>query len=801
MAVICSHLLKTILAVHDRIHGGMVYPYFDPACAYYEALRAVRLEGMTATGIIDNYGLTEYGYRKALAAFNTNGVAGLIGLDSERLTEQLPVELERMVFVLKQARPWIPATKMSLILQGFNCDIPVSPMRRLYASYGWAQGTKPYQGLDFRSLNLKVMQLRVLRSRSIVRESFLHDEDHLQVLLEVFRTLHIKGVTKRYPGSRVSFGHHREAFLCLGLLGLVDRARPAFRNSKVGFAEEGRVILSKIQHPEKGQTYYQRILESKKIEVDSTCVSKIFARWNVKDFRSMFTGDLQRLLAREAGTAVGAAETSALLPVPEPMRMDRGFVSFLNRLNSEPVALANPGIFLFLPYLNRLRIFDKAATLFSMDPDRGYSWFSLLLLDLGRILGGLSSVSKACRIHELSLPVMAGLVQMPSRDSVLNGLAVITEAQLLSMRRYLTQTIAEQGLIRGQRIAFDFHMRDFTADDAALKNIGKGPSPKRKICFPGFRPHLAWDVDTGLPVSLEFRNGSARATTTIRRFIRELLGDTLGDRSIEHVYLDSEYTGGAVWKFVVDSKQGLGADLTMCIKQNPKVKRHVKAFLQTNPTWLFYDEDHTYTEQTFSIPIEQTDKLLRCVLKRKESTGALRCFGSTVMSLESREILSEYGFRWTVENAIKDLVANYFFDNIPGIDPHRINIHYFVVTLARTLYEMLCRDYQESQNPDGSKKTIGVLRSEFMVGANAVLSRKRDELILTWTDAYPEKQHQPIKALLDKLNHSRPRPLPFLGGLNIRFEIAAPRPKVLRNQFRRQPLEIRSPTKQNIPPI
>ena len=788
MAVIYPHFLSTILAAHYRIHSGMAYPFFDPACARYEAMRAVRLEGLETIRAIDKYGLSEYGYRKALLAFSRSGVAGLIGLESECLTEELSSEAERMVFVLKEARPWIPATKMRIILQGFNYDIPLGLMRHLYASYGWARGTKPYQAVDFRSLNLKVMQLCELQCRSIARDSFLLEDDHLQSLLEVFRTLHIRGASKRYAGSRVSFGQHKQDFLSLGLLGLVDRARPAFRNSKVGFSEEGRLILSKIQHPNRGQAHYQRILQSKTIEVDPSCVTKIFTRWKVSDFQSRFTGDLRRLLAPEAEAT--REETSAPLPLAAALRLDRGFLSFLKQLKSEPVALANPGIFLCLPCLNRLRIFDKAASLFSVDPDRGYSWFSLLLLSLGRVLQGLSSVSKACRTHELSLPLMAGLVEMPCRDSLLNGLAVISEAELLSLRRYLTQATAEQGLIKAQRVAFDFHMREFTSDDAQLKRIGKAPSPRRKICFPGFRPHLAWDVDTGLPISLEFRNGSARATTTIGRFIRELLTDTLGEHGIEHVYLDSEYTGQSVWQFVVDSQQGLGADLTMCIKQNPKVKQYIKTFLESKPTWLFYDEEHTYTEQTFTIPIRHTDKAFSCLLNRKESTGALRCFGSTVASLDSRAILSEYGSRWIIENGIKDLVVNYFFDNNPGIDPHRINVHYFVVTLARSLYEMLCRDYHEAQNPDGSKKTIGTLRSEFMMGANAVLHREKDQLVLTWKDPYPEQQHQSIKALLDKLNESSSRPLPFLGGLKIRFEIAPPRPKALRNQFERQSLEI-----------
>ncbi|KKK78598.1 hypothetical protein LCGC14_2841970, partial [marine sediment metagenome] len=309
-------------------------------------------------------------------------------LESGQLTEKLSVEAERMVFVLKAARPWIPATKMRIILQGFDYDIPLPLIRHLYASYGWARGTKPYQEVNFRSLNLKVMQLCVLQIRSIARKSFLYAEDHLQGLLEVFRTLHARGVTKRYPGSRVSFGQHKEDFLSLGLLGLVERAQPTFRNSKVGFREEGRLILSKIQHPTRGQAYYQRILQSKKIEVDPTCVTKIFTRWKVNDFRSRFKGDLHRLLVPEAEAQ--GEEAAVRLPVAMAMRLDRGFVSFLKQLPSEPVALANPGIFLFLPYLDRLRIFDKAASLLDVDPDRGYSWFSLLLLSLGRVLQGLS---------------------------------------------------------------------------------------------------------------------------------------------------------------------------------------------------------------------------------------------------------------------------------------------------------------------------------------------------------------------------------------------------------------------------
>jgi hypothetical protein len=764
----------------------MPYPFFDPACTFYEALRSVVVDGKSTQEATDKFGLSEYGYNKAQEAFYRLGTIGLIGLDARQFIEDLPLEVERKVFVLKHARPWIPATKMCLILQGFNENVDLALMRHLYACYGWAIGTRKYTNIDFFSLNLKVRNLVTIRSQRIRKNKhFFEKEDILQQRLEVFRTMGQRGITKRYKGSRVSLSMHRKNFFELGLLGLVDCARSPIRNSKLGYKEEGKIILSKIQKPEKDHAYFLRILESKKIRVGATCLINIFKRWKVDSFRSRFKGELDRLLEMEN-------EDLCVHPGVPPdavlLRMDRNFNLFIRRLSDQPISLANPGLFLFLPYLNRLKIYEKAASLMELDPSRGYSWFSLLLLCLGRIFAGISSSYKACQVQELSLPLNAGLVSMPCVDSLLNGMALITEPHLLEMRRYLTNTAAKLQLIGGKRIAFDFQMRDFTGDDVPLKNIGKGPSPKRKICFPGFRPHLAWDVETGTPITLEFRNGKARGTTTIKRFIKELIGGFLGDQ-IERVYIDSEYTAEHVWQFIVDRRKGLGADLTMCVKQNKRVKNAIKDFLDTKPTWVFFDDEHTYTEETFEIPIRQTGKTLRCVLKRKEANGNLRCFGSTISALDSKGILSEYRKRWAIENGIKDLTENYFFDKVPGIDPHRINIHYFVVTLARTLYQMLSNDYDGTLNPDETRKNLGTLRSEFLTGVNAMLSRQGDVVNIKWLDHYKKKQHTLLGDFFEKLNRLGDCGLPFLGGLKLNFELGPPCPDNMRNTCIREFLE------------
>lgn len=786
MAVIYPHFLASILKVHDALEQQMRYPFFDPACASYETLRAVISKGIPLANAIEQFGLTAYGYRHALQRFYQQGVAGLIGLSSKQLVEQLPVEVERKVFVLKSARPWIPATKMVLILAGFGIEVPLPLMRHLYASYGWALGTKPYATVDFTALNRKATQLDQLQSTSLSRNDFFDPQDRLQVLLEVFRTLEQRGVTKRFPGSRMSFEQYKKDFLSLGLLGLVERARPPFRNSKIGFKEEGWIILSKIQKPDHNEAYYQQRLASKRITANRTSITKIFSRWQVSEFQSQFKGDLGRLLLPEQPET--KADVSVLSSVA-PLRLDRGFISWFDELAQRPMPLANPGVFLLLPYLKRLQLLEKAAELFDVDPERGYSWFSLLLLDIARIAGGVSSISKASKTSEPSFPLSAGLVTMPCADTQLNGMATIPEDALLQLRRYLTRMALQLGLIEAKRIAFDFHMRDFTHDDVELKKIGKAPSPKRQICFPGFRPHLAWDVQTGAPITLEFRNGRARATTTLKRFFKELLQDSLGERAIEHVYLDSEYTAEHIWQFLVDPQEGLGADLTMCVKQNRRIKKHIESFLNTKPTWLFFDEQHTYSQQGFEVPISGTPKTLRCVLKRHEPTGRLRCFGSTLSHLDSKAILDEYTHRWTIENGIKDLVGNYFFDNIPGIEPHRINLHYFVVTVVRLLFEMLTRDYELAYNPDGTQKNIGTLRPQFLSGVNVVLSRDANHLRLTWQDLYPPKQHQALRRLFDKLNQEAQKGIPFLGGIRLTFDITDPKPDDFRNQCLRQQLE------------
>ena len=105
MAIIYPYFLNSILTVHEWIQQEIDYPLFDPACIRYEALRAVAIDKTAVGDVLQKYGLTEYDFKRSDYAFHQSGVAGLIGLNARQLTEELPPEIERMVYVLKQTRP------------------------------------------------------------------------------------------------------------------------------------------------------------------------------------------------------------------------------------------------------------------------------------------------------------------------------------------------------------------------------------------------------------------------------------------------------------------------------------------------------------------------------------------------------------------------------------------------------------------------------------------------------------------------------------------------------------------------
>jgi len=359
------------------------------------------------------------------------------------------------------------------------------------------------------------------------------------------------------------------------LLGLIDKGTGIFRNSKTGLKNEARIVIDKIQNPSHQESFYVNGLKYKGVKVDRSSIAKIFSRWKVSSFKSAFVSNLERL---ESLPEVNSDTIDTNINEAIDLYVDSNFLPFLRGVKRAGIYLNAPGLLVLWVYLEKLGIMSVLDKMGLMNEQNGYNWFDHFLFNIGRIFYGIPSYSRACSHEEPSLCFFSHLVRLPCNDTFLNGLGSISQEQVFELQKWLLLRIKELGLIYGRRVLFDFHQIDLEVEFDKLRQFGKGPSPKKKICCNGFRPHIAWDLDTGNLIVAEFRKASARGPSTVKRFVKDFLLP-LFQGIFEEVYIDSEYTGKDVWNFILDSDEGMGAQLISCIKQNAFVRKHRDTFV------------------------------------------------------------------------------------------------------------------------------------------------------------------------------------------------------------------------------
>ena len=747
-------------------------------------------------------------YRRKDAEQIMQGYAkdGVVGAAAAHFTAgvvdgTIDAEAERKVVALKEGFPSLPATTCATILQGLSCGIQQEQVLAVYGSYGMSRSTKALaETVNFTELNRRAHRLQQLIDAGSKQERRTVQVRYLAMHAYVAA---VKGKREQAIADsglkRSLFFFYWKAFQRYGLLGLVDRARVTFRRSKIGLANEAQLVVDRLRRPKQPNWFFTDRLKSKGILALPNTVMKIFAKWNVEDYHCEFAHNLERLEA--PNEKPGQQEEEGLDEKPARW-VDDNFLIKLKGLRTAPAAIDAPGLFALWYYLEELNIFPvlQSMGLTGSGEEKGYSWFDLFLLDIARTFYGIASYSKACEHEELSLPFFSHLLALPCNDSFLRGLASVSEEQISVLRRWLVKRGRELGILEGKRVALDFHQIDRDVRIGELRNFGKGPSPKKKFCYNGFRPHIAWDLETGCLIVAEFRKSSARGTSTVRRFTNDYLMPEF-QNIFECVYIDSEYTGKDVWEFIL-GPNGMNAHLTACLKQNPFVKRARDAFLNSNSQrddfWKYYDDQHVYADGTFPLvwpddadtpqQEEQTacQFRLNCVVKKNIKTGSYRCFGSSRTFESPVALLEDYGNRWKIENGIKDLIRSYFLDHCPGCQPHQVDVHFFLVTVCRLLYRMIERDLGESiRNPDGSTKTLHTMRPVLFRQGAAHIQSAEDTISLRFQDSFSQERTELLQTWFNSLHGRHTDGLQILDGLKLAFQLRVPRGEEHHNAFQK----------------
>jgi len=720
----------------------------------------------------------------AAEAFQERGLVGVLDAYFDAgVSQDIAVDVERKVIALKTGHPSLPATTAVIILKGFGIELSHEQVQAIYASYGRTRRLKLVaKRIDFQDLNRRVAGLVWLLDQPIGSDAVNKVQQRF-LAMRAYLTSSAKSKSRAIESNglkRGVFYHFLSSFQRYGVLGLIDKGAGIFRESKIGLGNEAKLVIDKIQHPDRSEFYYQEQLGYKGIRIDRSLLSRIFLNWQVSQYQSQFVSNLSRLEADPVE-----------LPQPEwptpdqavPRYVDTAFITFLEGLGHSGMYIDGPGLLTVWTYLEELGLLPVLERLGLANSESGYSWLDHLLLNVGRVFYGIDSYSKACQHEEPTLSLFCHLMTTPGKDSFLNGLRSISGEAVFELQRWLVKRMRELGLATGQRLAMDFHQIDLQVIFDRLRQFGKGPSPKKKVCYNGFRPHVAWDIETGNLLVLEFRKGSARGTTTVKQFVRDFLLEEFKGL-FEEVYIDSEYTGRHVWDFILDADDGMGADVVMCVKQNPWVKKHRDRFLAAHQYqdgfWVYYDDEHVYSSKTFSLtweyehPKTKTKKsfTIKCVVKKNIKNGKLRCFGSSRTDRSARDILQAYGLRWTIENGIKDLIGSYFLDNCPGTDPHLVNVHFFTVMLCRQLFRMMQRDAGEwMENHDNTIKTLHTMRGEMFKQGSAQIKRDGQTLTVSFMNSFSPKMTQNLNAHFRKIEKKTQDGIKLLGNLNIKWNL------------------------------
>jgi hypothetical protein len=749
----------------------------------YEMLRAVWVDSCSIASACQTARSSRTDYYRVERAFLSHGVAGIF--PELGIKKQKP-RLERLALLVKTTRPKATETMILRFAEALQLDPPPSlrTIGQTLHSHGFGNGRDEndrefWRGLQesIRAIESARLQTGPSRSTSDRKGTFYVGDESLQVRFELLRELgaertrKVGQVVRRYGLSRPTFYKYVKRFRMYGPWGLVDWMHGRRERTKISAELELRILEEKLEHP---RLSLDELMARLELRCSRMALHEILKFWDLLSksrraarLRGLWTEQEEKehpgpTLLRTAKEAAQAGQFQV------HTKLNGHFARVARRMMSKPLNICNPGPIILAQFIDDLGVCE-ALQMYGPRRGEGAEVTNTILLNICRILAGYESVNHLQQNGDRSVAIAAGLGAFPGRTTLYDALADLKFTHLQDLRNDVTARARDLGLVRGKRIAHDFHFKEFYGQDAKGEGIGQGPNSAGTIC-PGYRPHVIWDLDTDVLINIAFCNGSSRATTIVRRFCETNLYPILGRDAIHEIYMDSEYTSFPVIDyFVVDEFSSV--DVTMCLKRNKRVEQLMRMAM-ADAQWAPFGKQYEITGKVFKL--ETLAKPLHLVVKRNQQTGDLRCFGTTVPQLSNEEVLERYRLRWPIENGLKDLIKSYFIDNILGKDPEKIETNFYCVQVARLAYENFLTSLDERfvRDSAGHKRTLSTFRHILFARHNCELRRRGDHIELTYLDLGDGELQKALRQLLAARSDRQLNRVSFWGGLGltVRFQ-------------------------------
>ncbi len=712
----------------------------------YDALCNVWAGRKSQRAVADSHSISRQTLKKWETSFVDYGAVGLL---PELSFVDIDPRLEQLITLIKSSRPHERASHALCLAEALQ--IPGADMeliRLVQRCHGYGQRMDQKDIVYFKDLQ------HILNSvaKQKTRKTNMHDtkqraknflnfnRDHLQQRVELIKTLfqckkkrQIRPVLTTFGISPNRFYVLKNRYMIYGIWGLVDLVQQGRTGEKISPELELQIIEQRLMDSSLSTT---KMIKKLNLKCSKANVQKVYKRWGLSRFKSPVP--IRGILARPVPVKVHKKESDMKqsvktrmpdLIVKARLKVNPSFSRFIKTLFHRKVMISNPGALIAAPFLDQLGVVEALHT-YGPGNFQPADITNNIIVNVLRIIAGFPTIHDYTMNSDRSVAIGAGLSLNPAKSRFYDSFETLRFEHLQGLRNDASCRARELNIIEGKHIAIDYHCDPCESRFPRDKALSKSPDKKGDLVY-AHRPQIIWDSMTNTIINIAYCEGKSRAPSALYKFCEDNLFKIIDTDVLEEIYADSEYTGEKQLVYLMIRSE---SDITMCLKQNPKIKKWKEETIKQE-AWQDYEKDYRIATRDFILP--ETGKGFRFIVKQNKETLETRCFGSTHTNYSPVKILNSYHIRWPVETGIKDLIENYFLNKPTGTSPEKVEAHYYCIMLARLTIDyfrsiLCCREWK---SPEDWQCVLSTIRTSMFTNQNCELSRHDSgDLLLTFLD-------------------------------------------------------------------
>lgn len=754
----------------------------EPFFGSYDAIYQVWAKRKPQKTVAQSLGISKTTLKGWQDVFLCYGTIGLL-----RRVPYVPVDarLEKLVILIKSCRPHESASLALRLAEAL--EIPGASLeliRNIQRCYGYGQrldqkDVEYYHGLQHALSSVAIHMSKYASCNKKDKRPTFFDFDHdpFQQRIELFRTLsqcqknrQVRPILKRFGIHPNRYYDLKDRYMMYGVWGLVDLVQTTKTGEKISPELELQIIEERLMDPSLSAN---KIIKKLDLKCSKPNVQKIYTKWKLSRFKDAISirGVVSQPVVKDVRKKASPIERSAKARFPDliktaRLKVNRSFERLIQCLSRRKVAISNPGAIIAAPFLDQLGVVEALHT-YGSEAFRSSGITNNIIVNVMRIIAGFPSIHDYTMNSDRSVAVGAGLSLNPGKSRFYDSFDELRFEHLQLLRNDASCRARELNIIEGREIAVDYHCDPSDSRFPGDKSFSKAPDKNGDMVY-AHRPQILWDSITNTIINIAYCEGRSRAPSALFKFCEENLFKIIDRDVITEIYADSEYTGERQLIYLMIRSQ---ADITMCLKQNPKIKRW-KAETIRKGQWEDYGQDYRIASLDFTLP--ETGKPFRFIVKQNNETDETRCFGSTHTDYSPIKILDSYHIRWPVETGIKDLIENYFLNKPTGTSPEKVETHYYCVMLARLTVDyfrsVLC--LPKWRSPEDWECVLSTIRTSIFSNQNCELSLDESgDLLLTYLDGDRHGIKNKLADLFKKRKHAGLNRVSWWGNRGVQIQV------------------------------